>query len=78
MGGIESVVRQDETGYVLEDNAPLRLADRIAAVLSKPDADAQSASATRASVLRFGWPNIAEAIVEEYKLVLGNYIAHVS
>jgi len=78
VGGIESVVRQGETGYVVKDNAPSGLADRIAALLSRPDPGDQSASSTRASVLRFGWTNIAEAIVEEYKLVLGNYIAHVS
>jgi len=76
VGGIESVVRQGETGYVVKDNAPLRLADRIAALLSEPDGDAQSASSRRASVLRFGWANIAEAIIEEYRLVLGNYAAH--
>ncbi len=77
VGGIEAVVRQDETGYVLKDNAPLRLADRIAAVLSRRDAGAQSVSSTRASVLRFGWPNIAEAIIEEYRQVLGNYVVRV-
>jgi D-inositol-3-phosphate glycosyltransferase len=77
VGGVESIVRQNETGYVVKDNAPIRLADRIAALLSRPDAGAHSASSTRASVLRFGWPNIAEAIIEEYKLVLSDYAARV-
>ena len=77
VGGIESVVRQGETGYVVKDNAPIRLADRIAALLSRPDAGAQSASSVRASVLKFGWPNIAAAIVEEYELVLASYAARV-
>jgi glycosyltransferase involved in cell wall biosynthesis len=77
VGGIESIVRQGKTGYVVKDNAPVRLADRIAALLSRPDAGAQSASSVRASVLRFGWPNIAEAIIEEYELVLANYVARV-
>jgi len=77
VGGIETVVRQDETGYVLKDNAPPRLADSIAALLSRPDAGARSAASTRASVLAFGWPNIADAIIEEYQLVLENYVAHV-
>jgi D-inositol-3-phosphate glycosyltransferase len=77
VGGIESVVRQDETGYVVRDNVPVRLADRIAAILSRPDAGAQFASSVRASVLRFGWSNIAEAIIEEYKLVLASYAARV-
>ncbi len=75
VGGIEAVVRQGETGYVLKDNAPLRLADRIAALLSRPDAGTQSVSSTRASVLGFGWANIAEAIIEEYRQVLGNHVA---
>jgi len=77
VGGVESVVRQGETGYVVEDNAPLRLADRIAALLSRPDGDGRCASSMRASVLRFGWPNIAQAIVEEYELVLGDHVAPV-
>jgi D-inositol-3-phosphate glycosyltransferase len=76
VGGIESVVRQNETGYVVKDNSPPRLADSIDAVLSRPDVDAHSVSSTRASILRFGWPNIAEAIIEEYKLVLADYAAH--
>jgi D-inositol-3-phosphate glycosyltransferase len=77
VGGIETVVRQDETGYVVRDNTPLSLADSIAAVLSKPDAGGWSASSTRASVLRFGWANIAQAVIEEYRQVLGNYAARV-
>ncbi|GAG51429.1 unnamed protein product, partial [marine sediment metagenome] len=52
VGGIESIVRQGKTGYVVKDNAPIRLADRIAALLARPDAGAQSASSVRASVLR--------------------------
>jgi D-inositol-3-phosphate glycosyltransferase len=77
VGGIESVVRQDETGYVVRDNTPLRLADSIAAVLSRSDGGGWSASSTRASVLRFGWANIAQAVIEEYRQVLGNYAARV-
>jgi D-inositol-3-phosphate glycosyltransferase len=77
VGGIETVVRQDETGYVVRDNTPLRLADSIDAVLSKPEDGGWSASSTRASVLRFGWANIAQAVIEEYRQVLGNYAARV-
>jgi D-inositol-3-phosphate glycosyltransferase len=77
VGGIETVVRQDETGYVVRDNTPLRLADSIAAVLSKPEDGGWSVSSTRASVLRFGWANIAQAVIEEYRQVLGNYAASV-
>ncbi len=72
VGGITSVVRQGEAGYVVVDNAPPRLADKIAALLSKPDAGAESAASNRASVARFSWSNIAEAMVDEYRAVLSD------
>ncbi|MBA7478629.1 D-inositol 3-phosphate glycosyltransferase [subsurface metagenome] len=75
VGNLKSVIRQGETGYVVIDNAPHRLADKIALLLSKPSPDTESALSIRASVSRFGWPNIAEAIIEECRLVLANYFA---
>jgi len=68
VGAIESVIRQGETGYVVVDNAPHRLADKIALLLSVPKAEA--ISMIRGSVTRFSWSNIAEAIVNEYRAVL--------
>ena len=78
VGNLKSVIRQGETGYVITDNAPHRLADKIALLLSKPSADIESTLSIRASVSRFGWPNIAEAIIRECQLVLANYLAPVS
>ena len=68
VGAIESVIRQGETGYVVVDNAPHRLADKIALLLSVPKAEA--ISMIRGSVTRFSWSNIAESIVNEYRAVL--------
>ena len=78
VGNLKSVIRQGETGYVVIDNAPHRLADKIALLLSRPSTDAESALSIRASVSRFSWPNIAEAIIRECQLVLTNYLAPVS
>jgi len=69
VGAMESVIRQGETGYVVIDNAPHRLADRIALLLSM--SKAQAISTIRDSVAKFSWSNIAEAMVNEYRAVLG-------
>jgi D-inositol-3-phosphate glycosyltransferase len=73
VGGIESVVRQGQNGYMVEDNAPLRLADRVAALLSQKGSGMNSADSIRASVNGFSWSNIAEAIVPEYSAILREY-----
>jgi len=78
VGNLKSVIRQGETGYVITDNAPHCLADKIALLLSGPSTDTESALSIRASVSRFGWPSIAEAIIRECQLVLANYLAHVA
>jgi D-inositol-3-phosphate glycosyltransferase len=78
VGGMESVVGQGETGYVVKDNAPFRMADRIAALLSKPNTGAKAACSIRSTVARFSWPNIAEAIIEQYKIVLRHYLSQAS
>jgi D-inositol-3-phosphate glycosyltransferase len=70
VGDIESIIRQGETGYVVTDNAPHRLADKIALLLSMSKAGAEAISSIRASVAKFSWSNVAEAIVKEYRAVL--------
>ncbi|MFC2052631.1 glycosyltransferase, partial [Chloroflexota bacterium] len=78
VGNLKSVIRQGETGYVVTDNTPHHLADKIALLLSRPSPDSKPALLIRASVSRFSWANIAEAIVKECRLVLSDYLAPVS
>ena len=70
VGCIESVVNEGQNGHVVQDNAPLRLADGIDTLLS--DAT-ESTDLIRASVDRFSWSHIAEAIIPEYQSVLEEY-----
>jgi len=77
VGNLKSVIRQGETGYVITHNAPRRLADKMALLLSRPSTDTESALSIRASVSRFSWSNIAEAIVRECQLVLASYLTPV-
>ena len=75
VGCVESVIREGETGYVVMDNAPRRLAEKIALLLSKSNERPESPESIRASVSSFSWSNIADAIVNEYRAVIGNYLA---
>jgi len=77
VGNHKSVIQQGETGYVVTDNNPRHLADTIALLLSRSSPDRKSALSIRASVSRFGWPNIAEAIVGVFRQVLDNYLVPV-
>jgi D-inositol-3-phosphate glycosyltransferase len=70
VGNHKNLIRQGETGYVIGDNDPCRLADKIALLLSRSETDTKSAQSIRATVNRLSWANTAEAIVNNCRLVL--------
>jgi len=70
VGALKHVIRQGETGYVVTDDTPSALADKIALLL--PNHNPKSALSIRASVTRFGWSRIAQQLIRE---VLANYFA---
>ncbi len=76
VGGLESVIRQGDTGYVVLDNTPFRLANKMALLLSMSNKK-EAISSIRASVTKFSWSKIAEAIVNEYRAVLSSYSAKI-
>jgi D-inositol-3-phosphate glycosyltransferase len=73
VGCVESVIRQGETGYVVNDNDPRRLSDKIALLLSASNGGPAPPESIRRSVGRFSWPNVADAMVNEYRAVIRNY-----
>ncbi len=75
VGSARSVIRQAETGYVVTDSSPHRLAQKISLLLSKPEVGAESIGLMRASVAGFSWSGIAEMMVKEYRKVLADYFA---
>ena len=77
VGDLKTIIHQGETGYVVMDNAPHHLAEKIALLLSRPSPDTKSALSIRESVTHFSWSNIAQAIIKECRLVLANYFAQV-
>ena len=77
VGDLKSIIRQGETGYVVLDNSPHRLADKIALLLSRPNPDTKSIFSIRTSVNQFSWSNIAEAITQESRQILAEYLTPV-
>jgi len=78
VGVLKNIILQGETGYVIPGNSPRLFADKISLVLSGESSDAGSALGIRESVSRFGWSNIADAIIDECRMVLADYFALVS
>ena len=77
VGNHKHLVRQGQTGYVIEDNDPCHLADKIALLLSRSEADTGSAQSIRATVSKFSWSNIAQAIIKDCQLTLTDYLVSV-
>jgi D-inositol-3-phosphate glycosyltransferase len=67
VGGISTVVKQDENGYIVANNDPVYIAEALGKILSGqyiPDS-------VRDTVIEYDWSTIAQAVVEGYQEVLG-------
>ncbi|OGO22826.1 MAG: hypothetical protein A2Z28_03140 [Chloroflexi bacterium RBG_16_51_9] len=77
VGGSKSIIREGETGYVVADNEPHQLAQKIDLLLSRSSPDINSALSIRASVSKYNWPNIAETMVGEFQTVMDSFMTPV-
>lgn len=77
VGNMENIIRQGETGYVVDDNSPRELADKISLLLSRPNISTQYINSMRASLVKYSWQNIAQMIIKEFNEALANYRASV-
>ena len=73
VGGMKRIIDEGKTGVVIKNNDPYPFARKISRFLSMSCDKAASAESTRASVLRFGWSNIADAIISEYWTALKDH-----
>jgi len=74
VGDLRNIIRQGQTGYVLTDNNPENLAEKMDLILSGPGRDMETALSIRESVSRYSWPNITGSVMSELSLVLENQI----
>jgi D-inositol-3-phosphate glycosyltransferase len=72
VGGTESIIRQGETGYLVPDNSPRLLADKIALLISRTNNTAETINLRRESVAGYSWAVVARAIEKECRALLAN------
>ncbi len=65
VGDLRNIIGQEETGQVVADNSPEKLAEAINRFFSRPNLDEKSIQANRASVSRFGWAQVSELVCQE-------------
>jgi len=75
VGSAESIIRQGETGYIVTDNDSCHLADKMALLLSRSGRNTEVVDLARASVTKYSWSNITEAIIGEYRDILRDFSA---
>ena len=74
VGAMARILREDETGLVVADATPRGLAKNIERIISSSANPLLSAYAIRASVLKYGWSDVASAVVNEYETMLRNLL----
>jgi glycosyltransferase involved in cell wall biosynthesis len=67
---MEDIIEDGKTGRVVADLTVRGLANSIEKVITNPAGTLLSADAIRASVLKYGWPNVAAAVFNEYETLL--------
>jgi D-inositol-3-phosphate glycosyltransferase len=66
VGAMRSIVRDGETGRIVADATPRSLAQAVGTFLTGSGFKKLSADMIRTSVLKFGWSNVAAAVINEY------------
>ena len=75
VGAMERILEDGKTGHVVADATPRGLANSIEKIISNSANPLLSAHAIRASVLKYGWSNVASAVVDEYDTVFRNSLS---
>jgi D-inositol-3-phosphate glycosyltransferase len=78
VGAARSIIRHGTTGYVVEDNSPRHLSDKIALILARPQFDTNSVQSIRASISRFSWDKTTNMIIKVCQQTLIDYPTPIS
>jgi D-inositol-3-phosphate glycosyltransferase len=70
VGDLRNIIHEGETGFILLDDLPQHLADKLSMLLSGSAPKLASRSMIRDSVSRYGWQHIAISIIKEFEKIL--------
>jgi D-inositol-3-phosphate glycosyltransferase len=77
VGDLKHIIKSGETGCIVADNSPEKLADAVTSVLQL-SLNIESRLAIRASVSRWAWSNIAGKVAAEMQTALEEQLAAVA
>ena len=69
VGAMDTLIQNGRTGFLVDSPSPRSLASAIENIMAAPSNVRMSRDQIRASVLGYGWPDIASAIGREYATV---------
>lgn len=78
VGDLKNIIKQGETGYIVPDNSPDKLAAAVSLMLDRPRRDMETALSIRASVSPWDWANIGGQVAGEMQSVLDGWLAPVA
>jgi D-inositol-3-phosphate glycosyltransferase len=71
VGGLPTVIRDGDNGFLVPWRQPAEFAERIDRILSDPGLHRRLGERARPSVLRFGWDAVADRVMATYREVQG-------
>lgn len=72
VGDLKRIIREGETGFVVPDSDPQRLAEKMGQILRGTAPGIQGAAAIRVSVNSYGWTAVADSICKEICKIIQN------
>jgi D-inositol-3-phosphate glycosyltransferase len=70
VGGLATIVKDGETGYLFEERSPEALAAYLCLMMSENEIRNSMAGAARQSVLKYSWSSTAQHLLQEYQKLL--------
>jgi len=70
VGGLATIVKDGETGYLFEERSPEVLAAYLCLLMSENEIRNSMANAARGSVMKYSWSSTALRILQEYRKLL--------
>ncbi|MBI4302397.1 MAG: glycosyltransferase [Chloroflexi bacterium] len=70
VGGLQDIVRDGETGYLIPWHCPEPFAERLELLIGNDTLRRNFSRAARASVEKFNWPVIADSILKRYSSLI--------
>ena len=74
VGGLATIVKDGETGYLVDERSPEALATYLCLLMSENEIRESMAKAARPSVMKYNWSSTARRILKVYQQLSGSHV----